>query len=175
MLPIAYFGIESSGLSLAVDLLALFLVVFYLALIYWTYADARRRINDPVMVGCATVASLFPFVGTIIYMILRPPEYLEDVRERELEMHASEARLAQLSYLLCANCDYEVEKDFLVCPNCMTRLKDPCHQCGKPLDPTWSLCPYCESQVAGAASSRRQRRLREEPAGQPYAGDAPTS
>ncbi len=89
MPPLAYFGIESSGLNLAVDLLILFVVVLYLALIYWTYADARRRIVDPMLVGCATAASLFPFVGTIIYMILRPPEYLEDVRERELEMQAA--------------------------------------------------------------------------------------
>ena len=96
MPPLAYFGIESSGLNLAVDLLILFVVVLYISLIYWTYADARRRIVDPMLVGCATAASLFPFVGTIIYMVLRPPEYLEDVRERELEMQAAEARLHQL-------------------------------------------------------------------------------
>ncbi len=51
-----------------------------------------------MLVGCATAASLFPFVGTIIYMILRPPEYLEDVRERELEMQAAEARLHELDH-----------------------------------------------------------------------------
>ena len=51
MPPLAIFGIESSGLSLAIDLLLLFLVVLYLALIYWTYEDARRRIVDPMLVG----------------------------------------------------------------------------------------------------------------------------
>ncbi len=96
MLPLAYFGIESSGLNLAVDLLIVFVVVLYFSLIYWTYADARRRIHDPILVGCAFVASLFPFVGTIVYMVVRPPEYLEDVRERELETQAAEARLHQL-------------------------------------------------------------------------------
>ena len=58
--------------------------------------DVRRRPpahRDPMLVGCATAASLFPFVGTIVYMIVRPPEYLDDVRERELEMQAAEARL----------------------------------------------------------------------------------
>ena len=59
MLPFAYFGIESSGLNLVVDLLILFVVVLYLSLIYWTYADARRRILDPMLVGCSTAASLF--------------------------------------------------------------------------------------------------------------------
>ena len=82
MSPLAYFGIESSGLSMVIDLLILFVVVLYLSLIYWTYADARRRIADPMLVACSTAASVFPFVGTLIYMILRPPEYLEDVREQ---------------------------------------------------------------------------------------------
>jgi hypothetical protein len=81
---LAVFGINSDGLNTAVQLLILFLVVIWLALIYYTYADARRRIADPMLIGCATAASLFPFVGTIVYMIVRPPEYLEDVREREL-------------------------------------------------------------------------------------------
>ncbi len=97
----AVFGINSDGLDLAVRLLILFLVVVWLALVYWTYSDARRRIVDPMLIGCATAASLFPFVGTIVYMIVRPPEYLDDVRERELEMQAAEARLHTLDYLLC--------------------------------------------------------------------------
>ena len=128
----------------------LFLVVIWLALVYWTYADARRRIADPMLIGCATAASLFPFVGTIVYMIVRPPEYLDDVRERELEMQAAEARLAELGYHLCPHCDYEVEKDFLRCPNCMRKLKDPCQTCGRPLDPAWKICPFCEAEIGGA-------------------------
>ena len=56
MPPLAYFGIESSGLSLVIDLLILFVVVLYLSLIYWTYADARRRIADPMLVACSTAA-----------------------------------------------------------------------------------------------------------------------
>ena len=79
---LAVFGISNDGLNTAVQLLILFLVVIWLALVYYTYADARRRISDPMLIGCATAASLFPFVGTMIYMIVRPPEYLEDVRER---------------------------------------------------------------------------------------------
>ena len=143
----------------------LFLVVIWLALVYWTYADARRRIDDPMLVGCATAASLFPFVGTIVYMIVRPPEYLDDVRERELEMQAAEARLAELGYHLCPHCDYEVEKDFLRCPNCMRKLKDPCKTCGKPLDPAGRSARSARPRSApcrrGAASrSAPPRRLR---------------
>src|SRR6476619_4627789 len=106
MLFPAVFGINSSGLDTAVKLLVLVLVVVWLALVYYTFADARRRIADPLLVACATAASLFPFVGTVVYMIVRPPEYLDDVRERELEMQAAEARLHQLDYSLCPHCDY---------------------------------------------------------------------
>ena len=162
---LAVFGISNDGLNLAVKLVLLFLIAIWAALVFWTFADARRRIEDPMLIGCAAAASLFfPFVGTIVYMIVRPPEYLDDVRERELEMQAAEARLHQLGFLLCPHCDQEVERDFLRCPNCQRRLKDPCRNCSRPLDPYWKLCPYCEYEVAGAASappSATRRRRRE--------------
>ena len=158
MLPLAYFGIESSGLNLAVDLLILFVAVLYFSLIYWTYADARRRIVDPMLIGCATAASVFPFVGTIVYMILRPPEYLEDVQERELEVQAAQARLAQLEQSLCPHCDYRVERDFVRCPSCLRKLKERCVNCNRPLDQAWTICPYCEADVPGIAGTRVRRR-----------------
>ena len=134
--PIGLFGIENSGLALAVNLLLLFLVVIWLALVYWTWSDARRRIADPMLVACATAASLFPFIGTVVYLIVRPPEYLDDVRERE------------------------IEKSFLRCPSCLRRLKEPCRTCGKPLDPRWKICPYCEAEVGQPAEGRRTRPRR---------------
>jgi hypothetical protein len=164
----AIFGIHNSGLNLAVNLVILFLVVLWLSLLYWTFADARRRIADPLLVACATAASIFPFLGTVVYMIVRPPEYLDDVRERELEMQAAEARLHQTGFHLCPHCDYEVEKDFLRCPNCLRKLKDPCRNCGKPLDPLWRVCPYCETEVESTATApRRSRRRRTEEAPEP--------
>jgi hypothetical protein len=162
------FGIKNSTISLVAELVILFLAVFWLALIYWTFADARRRISDPILIGCATVASLFPYVGTLIYMIVRPPEYLDDVHERELEIQAAEARISEIGLLLCPHCDHEVEKDFLRCPTCMRKLKDPCATCGRPLDPQWKLCPYCEGEIEGGAPV--PRRTRRRPAEQPIGG-----
>src|SRR3977135_3542903 len=172
LLQLGAFGIKNNTISLVVDLVILFLVVMWRALVYWTYADARRRIADPLLIGCATAASLFPLVGTIVYMIVRPPEYLDDVRERELEMQAAEARLAELGYHLCPHCDYEVEKDFLRCPNCMRKLKDPCQTCGKPLDPTWKICPFCAPEIRVGPPAPRRGRRRRESSEQPVAGTA---
>ncbi len=167
MAVLAVFGIENDGLNLAVNLLLLFLVVIYVALIYWTWADARRRIDDPMLVACATAASLFPFIGTIIYLIVRPPEFLDDVRERELEMAAAEARLATFDQLQCPHCGFDVEKAFLRCPSCLRRLKEPCSVCGKPLDPRWKICPYCEAEVGAPAEPRRPRARRSPAASRP--------
>jgi hypothetical protein len=113
-----------------------------------------------MLVGCSTAASLFPFVGTIVYMILRPPEYLEDVRERELETQAAEARLHELDSGLCPYCDYRIERDFVRCPSCLRKLKERCVSCSRPLDQAWTISPYCETEVAGIGSSRRARRRR---------------
>ena len=161
MLTFGIFGITNDSLNTAVNVLLLVLVVVYFALLFWTFADARRRIDDPMLVACATAASLFPFVGTIVYLIVRPPEFVDDVRLRELEMTAAEARLAQLDYQLCPHCDYEIKADYLRCPSCMRKLKERCYSCGKPVDPAWKLCPYCEAEgqtTPPPPSTRRRRR-----------------
>lgn len=157
----AIFGINSSGLNLVVTLIVLMLVVVWLALIVYTYLDAKRRISDPFLIGCATIASFFPYLGTAVYAIVRPPEYLEDAHERELEIKAAEMRLRQLAEVTCPNCQHPVEKTYLRCPRCKRRLKDPCPSCGKPVDPRWTLCPYCETALPAEQRQRRPRRQAE--------------
>ena len=157
-MPLAIFGISNGGLNLVATLFLLMLVVLWLALIVYTYLDARRRISDPFLVACATFASFFPYIGTAVYAIVRPPEFLEDAHERELEIRAAELRVRQLKELTCPNCEYPVEKNFLRCPNCQRRLKDPCPTCSKPVDPRWELCPYCETTLSGGKDRERARR-----------------
>lgn len=147
MIPLGLFGIADGGLSLVANLLLLTLIALWLALVYWTYSDAKRRIEDSMLVSCAVAASLFPFIGTAVYLIVRPPEYLEDIHEREVEIQAAEARLQKETSSLCPYCDYPVERDFLLCPSCLRKLKDSCGNCGKPLDPSWTVCPYCAVEL----------------------------
>jgi Double zinc ribbon len=129
------------------NLTLFFVVVFWLAVAYWVFKDARRRIDDPWLVAMATILGLVPpFVGAIIYMFFRPPEYLEDVRERELEIRAMEERLSRRDHH-CPVCRAEVEPSFLVCPVCTTKLKQACTSCGSPLEALWQICPYCETPV----------------------------
>ena len=153
---VALFGITNSGLNLFVNLVVLFLVVVYVSLIAWTYFDARRRIDDGVLVGCATAAAVFPFVGPLVYSIIRPPEYLEDAHERELEIRAAELRVRQLEEQSCPSCGHPIERTYLRCPSCRARVKDPCETCNKPIDPRWTICPYCETPQRRAAPPARR-------------------
>jgi hypothetical protein len=162
-MALAIFGISNSGLNLAVTLFILMIVVVWLALIVYTYLDARRRISDPFLVACATVGSFFPYIGTAVYAIVRPPEFLEDAHERELEIRAAELKVRQLTEASCPKCEYPVEKSFLRCPQCQSRLKDPCQSCGKPVDPRWALCPYCETAIAERPRRKRSTGERSAP------------
>ena len=47
---------------------------------------------------------------------------------------------------------------------------------GKPLDPTWKVCPFCEAEIGvPAPAPRRSRRRRETPAEQPAAEQTSTT
>ena len=105
-----------------------------------------------MLIACATAASVFPYLGTVVYTILRPPEFLEDREERELELRAAELELRQRIEHSCPHCEYPIERTYLRCPNCERRLRNPCRKCHKPLDPRWGICPYCETEV------RKQQR-----------------
>lgn len=176
MPALALFGITNDGLNLAVNVLVLCLVFIYLALIAWTYLDARRRIDDSVLVGCSVVLSVLPIAGPIIYSILRPPEFLADQRERELEIRASELRVRQLEEQSCPNCAFPIERSYLRCPSCRARVKDPCESCGKPIDPRWALCPYCEAPNRQSAQPPARRAPKDARAQAPRqaAPSAPT-
>ena len=157
-----------SGVWLAIrNLTFFFVVIFWLATVYWVYKDARRRIQDHLLVWVSTALGVVPFLGPLIYMLFRPPEYLADVRERELELKMIERGLDGRD-ITCWVCSARVEPEFLVCPVCTTRLRQACTSCSRPLEPAWQVCPYCETPVVAdentvplrSPSVRRPRQSR---------------
>ncbi len=139
-----FFG---SDVWLVVRNVALFFAVaFWLASAYWVYKDARRRIEDPWLIAVAVALGIFPpFFGPVIYMFFRPPEYLDDVRGRDLELRAMEEQIGPDER--CPVCRGAVEPSFVVCPICTTRLRQSCRHCQQPLDALWQICPYCATPV----------------------------
>jgi RNA polymerase subunit RPABC4/transcription elongation factor Spt4 len=139
--------LQSAEFKLGSQLCLVFLVVFWLAIIFWTWRDARRRgaMSWFWAVVVALFFPLFPLPGWVVYMVVRPPEYEEDAHERELEIRAREAELARESSA-CPSCLKPVDPDYLICPYCMKKLKKECGNCGRALKMSWAVCPYCKTK-----------------------------
>jgi hypothetical protein len=170
VMPLAQ-SLESPDWTLLRNLGIAFVVILWLATAFWTFKDARRRIMDPWLVALATALGFVPpFIGPVIYMFFRPPEYLQDVHERNLEIKAMEQRLAELDRR-CPVCRARVEPNYLVCPVCTTRLKQSCGTCGQPLDALWQVCPHCATPTATALPALEDVTRAELPA--PRRGQLP--
>jgi RNA polymerase subunit RPABC4/transcription elongation factor Spt4 len=156
----AFSDFFTSGTWRLIVLLGWFLLgLLWLACAFWVFKDARRRIEDRVILVVAVLTGLvFGPMGAIVYAIVRPPEYLSDVRERELEMEVMERRLAEMQ--VCPHCHADVREDYLVCPNCTARLRGVCRTCRRPIEPGWRICPYCETQIGPAPDQTYQSAAR---------------
>ena len=146
---------HSTAFLLTRDLAIGMALLFWLALGYWVYKDARRRIDDPWLVATATALGLVPpYLGPLVYMLFRPPETLAELRSRSAELHLFEHHLASAAPS-CPACGAPARDGYLVCPVCARRLRHACGACSAPLEPEWRTCPYCAEPTAageGAAA-----------------------
>jgi RNA polymerase subunit RPABC4/transcription elongation factor Spt4 len=142
-----------------------FISALWLSLVIWTFRDMRARSRDIfAQILAALVVAVLTLPGLIIYMILRPPRTLAESYEQSLE---EEALLQEIEdKRVCPGCGRHVHEDWVVCPNCYTRLKKTCTHCGRMLDLPWNLCPYCARPVQGM-------RLPGAQAGQPEELEGP--
>lgn len=134
-------------ITLGTQLCTVFYIVFVIALVFWIWRDAQRR--GAMSLFWAIAAIPFSVATWAIYMMVRPPETLDDVHERDIEIAAREAEL-HIAGATCPNCFKPVEQDFLICPTCNKKLKKPCESCGRPIKLTWSVCPYCKAKQSPA-------------------------
>lgn len=125
-----------------------FLAALWLSLILWTYRDIRSRVKDPLVriLAVLLVAVLF-LPGIVVYLVLRPPRTMEDDYQHMLEEEALLQAIEERS--ACPGCGRHTLEDWIVCPNCYTKLRKNCHKCGQLMKLPWSLCPYCGTPEPG--------------------------
>ena len=129
----------------AAVLVGTYLLVMWVAALYWVYRDASARSRDPVMHGIAVATVLvFNLPGLLLYLILRPKTTLTERYEHQLE---AEALLHEIQEQpSCPQCRRKIESDFLACPFCRISLRTACEQCSRALAFGWVVCPYCGSE-----------------------------
>lgn len=156
-------------IGIFVALLGAFFFAFWVAMGIWTFNDIRSRTRDWLAIGLASLLVLiFPLVGLLLYMMIRPRDTLADVFDRALE---EESLLRELEATLsCHRCGVPVEATWNYCSNCHCQLRFACPSCGKPMRHEWSICVSCgadQLEVPSAADRRNDVGGRGEPVGAP--------
>lgn len=134
-------------IQLVVALLGAYLVALWAAMLLWTWRDIRSRTHNVVTAILAVfLVLLFNLPGLVLYLLLRPRETISEAYERTLEEESLLQEIEEQG--ACPKCKGRVEDDFLLCPNCRTRLKKVCPSCGRFLHLKWGVCPFCARDVA---------------------------
>jgi RNA polymerase subunit RPABC4/transcription elongation factor Spt4 len=135
----------TSFLTVFAAIMGALLAALWLSLIIWAFRDMRARSRDPfAQILAALVVAALPFVGIIIYFILRPPETLAQAYERALE---EEALLQEIEERpACPGCSRTIDGNWILCPYCHTRLRKACPDCHALMELSWNLCPFCGNQ-----------------------------
>jgi RNA polymerase subunit RPABC4/transcription elongation factor Spt4 len=111
-------------------------------LVIVTFAAGRGP--APRILAALVVAVLF-LPGIVIYRICAR-RTLEDY-QHTLEEEALLQSIEESS--LCPGCSRRIKDNWVVCPQCHTKLKKACHKCGKLMELPWNLCPYCGAAAPG--------------------------
>lgn len=135
----------TSFLTILAAVFGALLAALWLSLIIWAFRDMRHRSRDPfAQILAGLLVALLPFIGIIIYLILRPPETLAEAYERALE---EEALLQEIEERpTCPGCSRTINSTWILCPHCHTRLRKACPDCNSLMDLQWTLCPFCGNQ-----------------------------
>ena len=137
-----------------VAVMGAFLFAFWIAMGIWTFNDIRSRTRDwlAILLACVLVL-IFPIVGWVLYLMIRPKETLAEVYDRALE---EEALLREIEETLaCPSCGVPAKENWVYCPNCHNQLQHTCPSCGNLVRNEWDICVYCGASQQAAPAARR--------------------
>src|SRR6476619_691064 len=166
-----FFG--SPVVQLALQAIAIYLIILWLAGAYWAFRDMQQRTENPILpyVAASFIIIFTPIffpLAIFVYKIIRPHEKIGEVYERNL---AEEALLAEVEAIKsCPTCARRVNDEWIICPTCRTRLNRVCPNCSRLVGLDWSLCAWCGKDferpaTAIAASAGRPAPISPLPGG----------
>lgn len=143
----------STIVGIIVAVFGAFVFAFWAAIGIWTFNDIRTRTRDWLAILLAVVLVLvFPIVGWLLYLMIRPKQTLADAFDRALE---EEALLREIEETLaCSTCGIPVKDIWVYCPNCHSQLQHSCPSCGNLVRNEWEICVMCGVNQQAAVSQR---------------------
>jgi RNA polymerase subunit RPABC4/transcription elongation factor Spt4 len=138
--------------GVVVAVLGAFLFAFWIAMGIWTFNDIRSRSRDwlAILLACVLVL-IFPIVGLVLYLMIRPKHTLAEVYDRALE---EEALLREIEETLaCVTCGVPVKENWVYCPTCHQQLQHNCINCKQLVRNEWEICVYCGTAQQPTAAS----------------------
>ena len=119
-----------------------FLFAFWVSMGIWAFNDIRSRSRDwlAILLACLLVL-IFPIVGLVLYMMIRPKDTLAEIYDRALE---EEALLRELETTkACHQCGTPTNDAWIFCPTCHAQLQYSCSNCGNLVRSEWDICVMC--------------------------------
>ncbi len=150
-------------LEIVVTIFGAMVFALWAGTIIWTFNDMRARSWDWAAIFLAVLlVVVVPFVGLVVYLLVRPKESLADTYDRTLE---EEALLRDMDAAwTCSQCSVQVKEEWIYCPQCRAQLQFSCRTCGQNIRTDWQHCAYCGvilNVVASSDSSATGRNDRE--------------
>ncbi len=132
-------------LTLLISVGIAFIVALWIGIILWVLRDIRSRSRDPLLAILSVLLVIVLFIpGIFVYLILRPKKTFE---QKYMEALEEESLLREIGISeKCPSCGSDIEKDWIVCRYCHTKLKKKCVSCGAALELPWNICPRCGEQ-----------------------------
>ena len=133
------------------------LVAIWVALIYWTFQDAKKRYKEiyPWIIF-STLVFLGGIFGIIIYLIIRPSETINEKQDQVLERDMIKD-FSESEKIKCLGCKKEVLVAFNFCPHCQEKLKHQCSQCDEYVEFDHSFCPACSTKIKSKIKSKKAK------------------
>ncbi|HEY8674719.1 MAG TPA: zinc ribbon domain-containing protein [Candidatus Dormibacteraeota bacterium] len=136
-----------------------YMAVLWVATAFFVWRDARRRSSSPPFQLFALLLGFVPpFLGALVYLVIRPPRTLDEERAFALEEQTMlDIDNDTVALRPCPSCGREIEPEFIVCPHCRTQFARRCHGCDRVLRLGWAVCPYCAEEVGHTPLGRATR------------------
>ncbi|MDD3474471.1 MAG: zinc ribbon domain-containing protein [Candidatus Dojkabacteria bacterium] len=138
-------AIAGANYNLVGTIFILVAIVFWVVVTSWIWVDSDERTTNKWIRLFYVVIGMIPILGWIIYLIVRPPETIDEIYWGDLERRYLKYEAKDLGD--CPKCGTQLYPGYIFCPNCRQRIKIKCDKCGVYVDLESKYCTHCGNQM----------------------------